>query len=300
MLLSVSVFFIPPRQQFARLGDFALENGAVIQDAVIGYRTLGRLNESKSNAVLVLPWFQGTSGQLVRHIGPGRLVDSSRYFVILADVFGNGVSSSPSNSASQPGTRFPEFTISDIVRSQHDLVHRTLQLTRLHAVVGTSMGGMQVFQWIAAYPNFVDNAVSIVGSPQAQADDKERCQGIVLSAQEAGWPRVRDALLRGRPRTAWYELRRRPEDEIRQARAMALLDISRRHDGSMERAAAAIGARLMVAGAWTDREVNPKPGFDFARLAKAEILELDGACGHQAPSCDRATLWRAVSRFLDR
>ena len=68
----------------------------------------------------------------------------------------------------------------------------------------------------------------------------------------------------------------------------------------MERAAAAIRADLMVVSTWQDREVNPRPAFDLARIARAEVLELDGRCGHQAPSCERAVLWPAVARFLDR
>src|SRR6185312_10432895 len=107
-------------------------------------------------------------------IGPGRLVDSSTYFVVLVDAFGNGVSSSPSNSAQQPGDAFPEFTIADIVRSQYRLATETLGLTHLHAVVGISMGGMQVFQWLVAYPGFIDRAVSIVGSPQIQPEERAR------------------------------------------------------------------------------------------------------------------------------
>ena len=81
-----------------RLGDFRLQSGEVIRDAFIAYRTFGRLNEARSNAVLVTPWFQGTSWQMAWQIGPGKLVDSSKYFVVIVDPLGNGVSSSPSPS----------------------------------------------------------------------------------------------------------------------------------------------------------------------------------------------------------
>ena len=76
--------------------------------AVVGYRTAGTAQcRDASNAVLVAPWFQGTSGQLAWQIGPGKLVDTSKYFVIMVDALGNGVSSSPSTSARQPGAAFP-------------------------------------------------------------------------------------------------------------------------------------------------------------------------------------------------
>jgi homoserine O-acetyltransferase len=298
MLLIPGAF--APRQQFAHLGDFRLENGDVITDAIIGYRTAGALNPTRSNAVLVAPWFQGTTRQLARQIGPGKLVDTSKYFVIMVDSLGNGVSSSPSTSAQQPDQTFPAFTIADIVDSQHQLVTRILGLNHLHAIVGISMGGMQVFQWAISYPYFMNKAVSIVGSPQSQADDRQRWADGIEWLRQPTWTRSRLMLFRARPRSAVNELRIEPHDQIRQAEAIQALDVTRPFARSMERAAAAIRANLMVVSTWEDREVNPKPAFDLARIADAEMLELDGRCGHQAPSCERATLWSAVARFLDR
>jgi homoserine O-acetyltransferase len=289
-----------PKQRTAHLDEFPLESGSLIQNCIVGYRTSGRLNPSKSNAVLVVPWFQGTSGQLVRYVGRGKLVDSSRYFVIAVDAFGNGVSSSPSNSAGQADGVFPNFTIGDIVESQHQLMTRTFGLTHLHAVVGISMGGMQVFHWMTAYPYFMDKAVSIVGSPQTQADDRLRWRAYMASLREKSRAtRVKLALSRGMPRTAINELLIEPHDHIRQGQAIMLHDIAAPFGGSMPAAAARMHADLLVVGTWGDQEVNPKPAFELARMVNGEILELDGRCGHQAPSCEQATLWRAVDRFLD-
>ena len=299
-LLIPSALACAPSQRVARLGDLRLQSGAIISDAFVGYRTLGTLNAAKSNAVLVTPWYQGNSGQLAGQIGPGKLVDSSTYFVIMVDALGNGVSSSPSNSARQPGASFPVFTIGDIVESHYQLVTRTFQLSHLHAVVGISMGGMQVFQWMMAHPGFIDKSVSIVGSPQSQPDDHARCEGIIRAVQVPRWTRTRQALARLQPRAALHELRIHPYDYIRQAQAITALDVLRGFGGSMERAASAIRTELMVVSTWQDREVNPKPAFTFGRVARGEVLELDGRCGHQAPSCESATLWPAVARFLGR
>jgi hypothetical protein len=146
----------------------------------------------------------------------------------------------------------------------------------------------------------MNRAVTIVGSPQSQPDDRQRwADGIAWLGQPV-WTRTRQMLFRARPRTAVNELRAEPYDYIRQAEAIMAFDISRPFAGSMERAAAAIRADLMVVSTWQDREVNPRPAFDLARLAHAAVLELDGRCGHQAPSCERKTLWPAVARFLDR
>src|SRR6185503_15726189 len=125
-----------PGQQVAHLGDLRLESGAVIRDCRVGYRTAGKLDAAKANAVLVDPWFQGTSAELALQIGPGKLVDTSKYFAILIDSLGNGVSSSPSTSSLQPDDAFPRFTIRDMVESQHRLLTEVLKIGHLKAVVG--------------------------------------------------------------------------------------------------------------------------------------------------------------------
>jgi homoserine O-acetyltransferase/O-succinyltransferase len=88
--------------KFGDLGDFKLENGAVIRDCRIAYHTSGKLNDDKSNVVLWPTWFTGSSKQLIPLAGSDGYVDPSRYFVIFVDALGNGISSSPSNS-SVPG-----------------------------------------------------------------------------------------------------------------------------------------------------------------------------------------------------
>jgi homoserine O-acetyltransferase len=297
--IAVATAYMPPRQQFARLGDFRLQNGAVITDLVVGYRTAGHLDASRSNAVLVMPWFQGTSWQLAWQIGPGKLVDTERNFVILVDALGNGVSSSPSNSARQAGASFPLFSMADVVETQRLLVTRTLQLARLRAVVGISMGGMQAFEWAAAQPAMVDNVVSIVGSPNTQPDDVKAWEETIQWMRTPARTRARLALVALSPISAVNELRAEPYDAIRQAEAIIGHNIFTRYDGSLDRTAAAIRTRLLIVTTWADRAVNPRPAFELARAAGASVLELDGRCGHKAPSCERATLWPAVNRFLD-
>jgi homoserine O-acetyltransferase len=107
--------------QFAELGDLKLRSGAVIQDFRLGYRTLGRLNADKSNAILWPSWLGGKSEDLLQFIGPGKVIDSTRYFVILVDAIADGVSTSPSNSRKQPLGKFPEIAIRDMVESEHRL-----------------------------------------------------------------------------------------------------------------------------------------------------------------------------------
>jgi homoserine O-acetyltransferase/O-succinyltransferase len=284
----------------ARLGDLRLESGQVLADCRVTYRTLGRLNAERSNAVLVLPWFQGTSVNLALQVGPGKLVDTSKYFVVLVDALGNGAASSPSNSTTQPGAAFPAISMRDIVESQFQLITRTLGLQRLHAVVGISMGGMQAFEWAVRHPGFAARTVSIVGSPQTQPDDVARWEETLRWIAQPSWSRTRSRLSGLQPRAALGELRLQVENQRRQIAAIVGHDITREFGGSLERTTAALRTELLVIGTRADREVNPRPAFELAKIAGARILELDGRCGHQAPSCERATLWPAMERFLAR
>jgi homoserine O-acetyltransferase/O-succinyltransferase len=299
VLLSAALGF-SPRLRSGDLGDLALESGQHLLDARLTYRTLGTLAERRDNAVLVAPWFQGTSWQLLRQVGPGRLVDTRRFYVILVDAFGNGVASSPSNSVRQPDAQFPRFTIRDMVDAQHQLVTKILGIQRLHAVVGISMGGMQAFEWTVAYPSFISKAVSIVGSPQTQPDDAARWNQAMAWLRQPAWTRTTTQVRAWKPRSAVGELLVDPGNQYSQIQAILSHDIARNFGGSMERAAAARRADFLMVSTWQDREVNPKPAFEYARLGRAEVLELDGRCGHQAPSCEREALWRAVGTFLAR
>ncbi len=174
--------------RFATLGDFKLENGEVIRDCRIGYRTFGKINAGKTNAILFTTWASGTSDQLRSNVGSDRLIDDSRFYVIAIDALANGVSSSPSNSKRQPRMLFPKFTVGDMVRTQHEVLTKVLGLSRLQAVVGISMGGMQVFQWLVSYPDFMDQAISIVGSPQLAPYDLLHWQAqIDAIMNDRGW-----------------------------------------------------------------------------------------------------------------
>jgi homoserine O-acetyltransferase len=98
-------------QRFGSLGDFKLQSGEVIRNCRIGYRTYGTLAADQSNIVVLPTWASGTTGQLAANVGAGKLADSTKYYVILADALANGVSSSPSNSAAQPHMKFPKIAI---------------------------------------------------------------------------------------------------------------------------------------------------------------------------------------------
>ncbi len=288
-----------PDQRFASLGDLRTEGGEVILDCRVGYRTYGRLDASASNAVLVLPWFLGTTAELAGQIETGRLVDASRYLVIAVDPLGNGVSSSPSNSPLQPGRRFPRLTVGDMVESQHALVTRTLGLTRLRAVVGLSMGGMQALAWATSHPTLADGIVSIAGSPRTTEGDRRAWQARIADvAGRAAWRRALRALAEGHPRDALGQWRVDPVDYQRQAEAIARLDLSEPFAGSMARAAGRVRAKLLLVVSERDELVDPEPAAELGRLSGAEILVLPGRCGHDAPQCERPAVVARIDEFL--
>ncbi len=149
----------PGLQRYA-IGDFPLESGEVLKDFNIAYMTEGTLNARKSNAVLMVTAIGGNHHRIDFLIGPGRGLDTDRLFVIKTNAIGNGLTTSPSTSASQHGPDFPHFTIRDMVNSQKALLDH-LGVGHLVSVAGASMGGMQVLQWGVSYPAMMDTLVAL-------------------------------------------------------------------------------------------------------------------------------------------
>ncbi|WP_131737087.1 alpha/beta fold hydrolase [Actinomadura roseirufa] len=159
-----------PGHQTLELQNFELERGAVLPVARLAYQTYGELNETKGNAVLLPTWFAGDHTSHEWLIGPDRALDPREYFVIVPNLFGNGVSSSPSNTPPpHAGPDFPQVTIRDNVRAQHILVTEHFGIERLELVIGTSMGALQTYQWAVGHPDMVARALPFCGAPKTSA-----------------------------------------------------------------------------------------------------------------------------------
>ena len=157
----LAAWHVDAAHRSAPLGDLRLESGEVIRDFHQSYVTHGRLSPDGSNAILVCSAITGTHHRLDFLVGPGKALDPARWFVVATDAIGNGITTSPSNSALQPRMAFPRFTIRDMVEAQRRLLVETLGIERLHAVVGASMGGMQALQWGASRPGMVGRIVAM-------------------------------------------------------------------------------------------------------------------------------------------
>jgi len=186
-------FAHPPRE-------LVLECGRKLGPIRIAYETYGTLNEKRNNAVLVCHAFSGNAHVAGYHspedkqpgwwdsmVGPGKGIDTNRYFVICSNVLG-GCSGSTGPSSINPktgkpyGLDFPIVTIRDMVEAQRHLID-FLGIPRLLSVVGGSMGGMQVLQWVASYPDRVRSAIPIATtlkhSPQQIAFDEVGRQAVM-------------------------------------------------------------------------------------------------------------------------
>lgn len=138
------------------LGDIALLSGETLHNAIISYETHGTLSATGDNAIVVPTFYGGRSADYRAIIGPGRALDPGRWFIVVPDMFGNGLSSSPSTQAAPfDGPNFPRITHWDNVAAQHRLVTEVLGVRRVALVAGFSMGGQQANQWAAQFPEMV-------------------------------------------------------------------------------------------------------------------------------------------------
>jgi homoserine O-acetyltransferase len=172
------------RREFV-IRDFRTESGVVLPEARVVYSTLGTLNAKGDNAILLpshyMANFNGYNW-LIKGTDPTRVFDPTRDFLILTELFGNGRSSSPSNTP-EPfhGPRFPVTTIRDNVEAVYRLVTTELRVTHLRAIVGFSMGAEQAFQWAVSHPDFMDAIVATAGTAKCYGHGYVRLEGQIAA-----------------------------------------------------------------------------------------------------------------------
>lgn len=144
------------------LGDLVLQSGAVLQKARLAYKTFGRLNATRSNVIVYPTSFSTHHTDIEWLIGPGKALDPEKYFIVIPNMFGNGLSSSPSDyPALEDRRQFPRITMYDNVMAQHRALRMLFDVERIALVVGFSMGGQQALHWGALFPDLVERIAPI-------------------------------------------------------------------------------------------------------------------------------------------
>ncbi len=192
------------------IGRLDLEEGGSIPDCRLAVATFGKLNDAKDNAILITSWYSGTH-QIWRdvYIGREHALDPERYFIVIIDQIGSGLSTSPHNAdganAAIAMSKFPNVRIGDDVVAQERLLREHFGIERLALVTGGSMGAQQTYEWAVRFPDKVLRAAPLAGTAQNTPDDyliAETTREAIMS--DPGWnngdyasnENVRDGLVR--------------------------------------------------------------------------------------------------------
>jgi len=227
--------------------------------------------------------------------------------------------------------KFPKFSIHDMVESEHRLATEVLHLSRLHAVVGMSMGGMQAFAWAVLYPDFVDLVIPMAGSPQSTSYDKllwtteidaieldpawnhgnpigRFTRGLALAAQiesmNATSPDYRVSHTNSKGFEAFVSgIKKNAKggagtacNQIRQRQAIISFNLPAELGVSLEQLALRVKSKMLIFIPTQDHLVNPEPARRFAVAVGAPIISLDSPCGHLSFAC--ISVGPIVAQFL--
>jgi homoserine O-acetyltransferase len=193
-------------------GDVALQSGMTCRGARLAYKTFGTLNAERSNAIVYPTSYGAQHGDTEWLIGEGRALDPRRWFIVIPDLFGNGLSTSPSNIPPPfDRGRYPHFTLYDNVVQQERLLREVFGIEEVALAVGWSMGGQQAYHWGALFGERVRRIAVICGSARTSPHNFVFLEGVkaALTADPAwrdGWfaePPLRGLRAMGRVYAGW-------------------------------------------------------------------------------------------------
>jgi len=169
------------RHEFV-IANFKTESGVTLPQARVVYGTYGKLNDARDNTVLLPSHYMADFHGYEWLVGADKALDPSKLFLVATELFGNGNSSSPSNTP-EPyhGPRFPVTTIRDNVEAVRRLLTEELKITHLRAIIGFSMGAQQAFQWAVSYPNFADRIAATAGTARCYPHGVVRLEGQIAA-----------------------------------------------------------------------------------------------------------------------
>ena len=161
------------------LGNIRLLSGKILKSAKLIYKTYGRLNKKKSNVIILPTFYTGTHIRNEGFIGKHRALNPNKYFIISINMFGNGLSSSPTNAdSSQLGSKFPTLTLWDNIYCQHKLINEKLKIEKIALVTGWSMAGCQSYQWASQYPEMVKAILPFCASSKTSVHNHVFLEGV--------------------------------------------------------------------------------------------------------------------------
>lgn len=252
--------------------DFKFKSGEQLPELRLHYRTLGKLARDAqgrpTNAVLILHGTGGSGQQFLRPqfagelFGPGQLLDTNRYFIILPDGIGHGKSSKPSDGMH---AHFPQYDYEDMVAAQHLLVTAGLGVQHLRLIVGTSMGCMHSFVWAETYPDFMDALM-----PMA-------CQPVQIAGRNRVWRKMLMDAIREDPAWNGGEYKDEPKEGLRTAedllviagsaplqmqKALPTRDAADKYVEDSEKTAASLDANDLLYQVNASRNYDPSPQLE--------------------------------------
>jgi len=169
------------RHEFV-IANFKTKSGITLPQAHVVYGTYGHLNAARDNVILLPSHYMADFHGYEWLIGPNHALDTAQLFLVATELFGNGHSSSPSNTP-EPyhGPRFPVTTIRDNVEAVHRLLTEELHITHVRAIIGFSMGAQQAFQWAVSYPTFADRIVATAGTAKTYPHGIVRLESQIVA-----------------------------------------------------------------------------------------------------------------------
>ena len=303
------------------LGDLPLQSGEVLPGAVLSWKSYGTLAPDRSNVVLFPTSYSAQAADQEWLIAPDGILDPERWFVVVPDMFGNGLSSSPSNTPGYPAL----VTAADNVRAQRRFLQECFGIDRLACAYGFSMGAQQSYHWAALFPEAVERAIVVCGSARTAEHNKVFLLSL-LATLEAAPEHVGGGRFSAEPEAAlrafariyaawamsqdWYRAglhlsstgaatleefldrhwapgftRRRAADLYAQAVTWLNADIAAdpRYGGDLTAALGAITARVLLLPSRTDLYFPVADNAaEIAHLGHAELRPIPSIWGHRA------------------
>jgi homoserine O-acetyltransferase len=288
------------RHEFV-IRNFRTESGAVLPEAHVVYTTIGRLNAAGDNAILLPSHYMANFNGYNWLIGAqDRAFNPARDFLVLTELFGNGRSSSPSNTP-EPfhGPRFPVMTIRDNVDAVHRLLTGELHVNHLRAVVGFSMGAEQAFQWAVTYPDFMDAIVATSGTAKCYGHGYVRLEGqIAALTTDPAWqggdytaPPTRGLEAFGVVWGGWLYSQEWWRQELWRTNTPAGTTFEQAWQAFRRRFSADANDYILQARTWQRHDVGTTPGFNgdtekALRSIKARVLYMPSATDLYFPITD--------------